>query len=112
MRTLCLVLPLLVAGCIRPGQEPAPLERQTFVAVYADLEATLWKTTRGTSDTIALGRAADSIFAEHHVTRAQYLATLQWYDEDLGRWKGFYDEAGKILEERSRTELMTVHGSP
>jgi len=112
MRSIIALPALLLAACTPARHEPAPLERQSFVSVYADLEATLWRAMRTTSDTLALGRVADSVLADHHVSRPQYLATVEWYNEDLNRWRGFYDEAGKILEERSRSELPTPNGSP
>ena len=102
MRPITLLLILSLAGCSGLTRETTPLDRQTFVAVYADLEATLWSSMRASADAIVLGHAADSVFADHHISRDQYLATIRWYNKDLVRWKGFFDDVGKKLEERSR----------
>ncbi len=103
MRTTSfLFLLVFLAGCSR--NTSVPLDRQTFVDVYADLEATLWAVKRTTGDTTVIARAADSVLAAHQVTPDRYRATVKWYAEDWRRWKGFYDDVAKTLEDRARKE--------
>ena len=104
MRIVGIFFLLVLIGCGRGPSGPKPLDRQQFVALYADLEATLWSATRTTADTVALAHVADSVLAAHAINRDQYLETLRWYNEDATRWKGFFDEVGKILEDRSKAE--------
>ncbi len=104
MRTTLLLLVLFLAGCARHSTHVRPLDRTTFTTVYVDLEATLWALKRTTGDTLVIARAADSVLASHGVTREQYMATVEWYNDDWTRWKGFYDDVGKQLEERSKAE--------
>ena len=104
MRRTILFL-VFIAGCTR-HDVPVPLDRQTFVQVYADMEATLWSLKRMTGDTTVIAHAADSVLAAHQVTPERYRATVKWYAEDWTRWKGFYDDVGKLLEDRARKELL------
>jgi len=102
MRALILSLAVLLMSCTAHRSPVKPLDRKTFAAVYADMEATLWALKRTTGDTLVLSRAADSVLAAHGVTRDSYRATVDLYNRDLMSWKGFYDEVGKQLEDRAK----------
>ncbi len=106
MKTILPVLvALTIASCTRqPGS--APLDRSEFAAVYTDVTVSLWKARRAGADTTVLSRITDSVLALHNTTREQYLATLRWFNEDVERWKGFYDEVSTDLEERAKKEAQ------
>ena len=110
MRRIAFAALLTLTGCTLMHRESTPLERQTFIAVYVDLQTALWSAMRTTADTVVLGVVADSVFARNHVSRDQYRATVRWYNEDVVRWKGFFDDVAKALEERSRNAPVTTAG--
>lgn len=104
LRILLVISISTLAACNWRNQDNRPLDRQSFVSLHADLTATLWKAKRVTADSTALARVADSVIAAHGVTRQRYELTYSWYNADPERWKGFFDEVGKVLEERARQE--------
>ena len=103
-RILLFLLLLVLPGCNWRKAENRPLDREAFASLYADLVRTLWKAKRVTADSVALAKIADSVIVASGVTRGRYEMTLAWYNSDPLRWKGLFDEVGKILEERAREE--------
>lgn len=103
-RTLILLSLFILPACNWRNSEDRALERPAFVSLYADLTATLWKTRRATADSVVLGRVADSVLAANGVSRRRYEATWRWYNADPERWKSFFDEVGKVLDERAKQE--------
>ncbi len=99
-----LILSLAVSGCL-PGKSRGDLlDRRGFAETYSDITASVWAAKRTTSDTVALARVADSVLSARGITPEQYRRTVEWYNADAERWRGFYDEVTKILEDRSRRE--------
>jgi hypothetical protein len=102
-RTL-LTAVVLIAGCTPGKLGSGPMDLHAFAEVYVDVTASVWAAKRTTSDTTVLAHVADSVIATHAITIGQYRKTFAWYNADVERWRGFYDEATKIFEERSRRE--------
>lgn len=105
-RILFFVLLCALPACNCRNQEDRPLDRQAFALLYTDLSATLWKAKRVTSDSLTLAHVADSVLVANGVTHRRYDATLAWYKADPERWKGFFDDVGKLLDDRARQEAM------
>ncbi len=87
------------------------LDRHTFAEAYADVTASVWAAKRVTSDTTRLAGVADSVLTSRGITREQYQKTFEWYNADVERWRNFYDDVTKILEERSRREAESAAAS-
>jgi hypothetical protein len=105
-RILIIGVLCLLPGCNWLNPEDKPLSRQEFASLYADLTASLWNAKRSTADSLALARVADSVLAARNVTHRRYDATLAWFKADPERWKGFFDEVGKLLDDRAREEAL------
>jgi hypothetical protein len=90
----------LIAGC-QIGKNPTgTLDRETFLAVYCDL---LQESLRGRNvgaDPRTAKQNAEVVLAKRGVSRAQFDSTTSWYNADVKRWKGFFDDVAKELENR------------
>ena len=101
MRLTCIVIvSLLIAGCRPSSGTTGVLDRSTYLQVYCDLVQESLRSKNSGADPKTASSNADRIFQKHAVTRAQFDSTTNWFNADVRRWQGFYDEAAKELEMR------------
>jgi hypothetical protein len=86
---------LLAASCGR-HEGSRVLGESEFASVYTRLVRGGSSVREVGSDTaLARGRAAEILRASG-VSREEVEATVRWYNDDVTRWKGFYDEVMRI----------------
>jgi hypothetical protein len=98
--TFVVIAGLLIVGCRPSTGATAILERATYLQVYCDLVQESLRSKNSGADPKTASSNAERIFQKHAVTRAQFDSTTNWYNADVRRWKGFYDDAAKELELR------------
>jgi hypothetical protein len=86
-------------------KQPADvLPEPKFVSVYAKLTTATVTARPVPPDSLGSANLVDSILALEGVTREQFNATVHWYDEDVQRWKPFFDEVVLALEDSVRKQ--------
>jgi hypothetical protein len=98
--SIILALCLLSAGCHSGKQPKGTLDRATYLNVYCDLMQESLRSQNSSADPKTALRNADSVFARRGVTRADFDSTTHWYNADINRWKGFFDDVAKELDAR------------
>jgi hypothetical protein len=81
-------------------------------ALYADMLDAAVEARRAHLDSTAAGARTDSVLAAYGTSRQEFLSTLEWYNADVGRWKPFWEEVVRVLDERSRANSSQRQGSP
>ncbi len=104
MKPSALLLPfiasLLISGSSCRKKEPANIIPQAkFVSVYARLTAATVTARPVRPDSLSSALMVDSLLALEGVNREQYNATIKWYNEDVQRWKTFFDDVVAALED-------------
>lgn len=95
---LTAVLLLAISSC-REKQPANVLPEPKFVSVYARLTTATVTARPVPPDSLGSAQIVDSILALEGVTREQFEATVHWYNEDVERWKPFFDEVVRALED-------------
>jgi hypothetical protein len=91
---------ILLTGC-QMGKEPSDtLNRETYLAVYCDLLQESLRSRNVGADPRTAKQNTEAVLAKRGVTRAQFDSTTSWYNKDVHRWKGFFDDVAKELEYR------------
>jgi len=99
----CTILLLSQTSCQK--KEPtSALPESKFVSVYAKLTSASVTARPVPPDSLGSARMVDSILALEGVTREQFDATVRWYDEDVQRWRPFFDEVVRALEDSVRKQ--------
>ena len=80
------------------------LPESKFVSVYARLTSASVTARPVPPDSMGPARVVDSILTLEGVTRDQFNATIRWYNEDVHRWKPFFDEVVLALEDSVRKQ--------
>ena len=75
-----------------------------FVSVYARLTTASVTARPLPADSLGPARIVDSILTLEGVTREQFEATVRWYNQDVTRWKPFFDEVVAALEDSVRMQ--------
>jgi hypothetical protein len=108
MKTLLLcATAILFTACRRDVPQP---DRHRIAAAYADLFTTAIECRRAGADSAQTEARIDSVLSADGTTREEIRSALEWYNEDLQRWKPFFDEVVQILTERSRGGAGVDHG--
>jgi hypothetical protein len=107
--SLILLVCLLAAGC-QPSTPPAgTIERQKFISIYCDLLQESVRSRNSGADLKTAKDNADSILARNGVTRAEFDSTTHWFNADVRRWRSFFDDAAKELENRELHPAQQPH---
>ncbi len=93
---LSLATAALLAGSCSRSQEPRPLDQRRFAQLYVQLNRAGVSVRDMGSDTAAARRRADNVLRRAGVSRQEVEATVRWYNEDVTRWKGFFDAVMKV----------------
>jgi len=104
-----LLICLLITGCQRNAQPPGTIERQKFITVYCDLLQESVRSKNSGADPKTAESNADSILARNGVTRAEFDSTTHWFNADVRRWRSFFDEAARELENRELHPAIQPH---
>lgn len=107
MRTTlaCFSLILLLAQDSCSSRAPSNvIPEPKFVSVYARLTTATVTARPAPPDSLSSAQLADSILALEGVTREQFDATVHWYNEDVTRWKPFFDKVVQALEDSVRKQ--------
>ncbi len=96
---LALAVAALLAGSCNRG-EPRPLDQRQFAQLYVQLTRAGVSVRDLASDTLAARRRADEVLRRAGVSRQEVEATVRWYNEDVTRWKGLFDEVMKIATDQ------------
>jgi hypothetical protein len=92
-----------LGSCRHEGQSNI-LPESKFVSVYARLTAVTVTARPVPPDSLGSARLVDSILTLEGVTREQFDATVRWYNEDVQRWKPFFDQVVRALEDSVRVQ--------
>lgn len=105
MRPLVAIIVLTLStvagtGC-RSSKNPAgTLDRETYLTVYCDLLQESLRGRNAGADPRTAKQNAESVLAKHGVSRAEFDSTTRWFNQDVARWRGFFEDAAKELERR------------
>jgi hypothetical protein len=83
------------------------IPQEKFIQLYIDILVAGESGYLSSTDSVkaAMGRnIIDSLYASNRVTETQVRQTVEEYNKDLIRWKEFYDEVSKRLEEMQKEE--------
>ena len=86
--------------CGNDGNPAGTLSRDTYLSVYCDLLQESLRGRNAGADPRTAKQNAEAVLSKHGVSRAQFDSTTRWYNEDVRRWKGFFDDAARELEQR------------
>ncbi|MCC6397178.1 MAG: DUF4296 domain-containing protein [Bacteroidetes bacterium] len=96
-----LLLAMLFLTSCDAGRRPAGvLDQERFVAVYCDLLQQTLRSRNTRADPSTAAANAQAVLDSAGVSRDSYQATYRWYNEDVTRWKAFWEEVTKELERR------------
>ncbi len=100
-----IALLLFLAGCPgKPRESRAPVPIERFAAAYADLLAS--RIPAG-SDSLDERSTTDSLLASHHLTRAEFMAGVHFYNQDVSRWKEVTDQIVRLTEAHAQKSRPT-----
>ncbi len=86
---------LLLASCGRQAGGRVLDERQ-FATLYVQLTRAGVSVRDMASDSATARRKADEVLRRAGVSRRDVETTVRWYNEDVTRWRGFFDDVMKI----------------
>jgi hypothetical protein len=98
-----LMLLVPIASC-RQERDANILPESKFVSVYGRLTTASVTARPPLPDSLARKEFVDSVLALEGVTRDQFETTIRWYNEDVQRWRSFFDEVVRALEDSVRTQ--------
>jgi hypothetical protein len=107
-----LIACLVVAGCNSDAPPKGTLDRATFLNVYCDLIQESLRSNNSGADPQTAKQNADGVFAHRGVTRGEFDSTTHWYNADVRRWKGFFDDVAKELETRETRPAASTSPHP
>ena len=99
-----IALVFLLAGCTQQNTPVHILDKEKFPAVYVALMEAKAKRTRLTDHTVDTTFAKDKeeIFTKFGATEEEFRATVLSYGSDVRKWREFYDDVVRRLEQKSR----------
>jgi hypothetical protein len=98
-----LLLSLLSSCTHREGATPASiLSPGTFAAAYVGLVKLGVQPTGLPMDSSRIRLRVDSLFVEIGISREQFRASTNWYNERPARWREVMDIAASILEREQK----------
>lgn len=93
-----LVVALLVLSCNKHPNEKDVISEEQFVKLYADMTI-IYELGKVTNADSAINRhRIDSLYQHYHVRSEQVRETIDVYNRDIERWKGFLEKVGKRLD--------------
>jgi hypothetical protein len=94
-RALVLLLPLgallAFSSCTHP-QQPRRLGEKEFASLYLQLVKAGASVREIGGDTSQAHRKAEEVLRSAGVSKEEVDATVRWYNADVTRWKGLYEE--------------------
>ena len=82
---------LLNSGC----SNDKILDEEKFVKVYSDIVIAHDTIPAGTANFDSVKQA---IFKKHGINSGQYDSTVSYYNQDVERWKGFFNKATAYID--------------
>lgn len=102
-----LLLSIVLWGCTQKHQpSEGAIPKDTFIQLYIDLLIAGEMGYLSSNDSTSK-KVIDSLYTRYGVTDAQVRMTMEEYNKDLRRWKDFYDEVTRRLEEKQKEEQNT-----
>ncbi len=92
-----LITGIVFSGCSRQAEKTEPLRNPDFARIYA--EAAILKQD---PDSVRARMRIDSLLQSSGLDSALMAQEIAWLREKPRRWKTFYQEVVKILDERRR----------
>ena len=89
---------VLVLSCRNNNASKLSIPEEQFINLYADMLILREDENLSQADSLQRKRALDSLYASYKVSPSQFDASLQFYKNDLSRWKSFYEEVTQRLE--------------
>lgn len=106
---LAVLLSTALLGCSASKSPPIPDEK--FAQLYAELLVMAADdSTRALAEAPA-GQRADSLLGAAGVSREDYLRTVDWYNEDVTRWRELLARVVALLEHRLERADSLLSGS-
>ena len=102
MRQIVIIVSML-ALCACSDQKAEPVEgidSEQFELIYLELVDSA-QAVQAKPDSL-LSPVAERILARHQVTAEQFRATVKEYNKDTQRWKKFYDNVLRRIDERTK----------
>jgi hypothetical protein len=91
---------LFLISCDSGRRPSGVMDEERFVTVYCDLLQQSLRSRNTRADPSTAAANAQAILDSAGVSRDSYQATYRWYNEDVTRWKAFWEEVTKELERR------------
>jgi hypothetical protein len=98
---------LFILTSCSPKEQASVIPEPKFVSLYARLTTASVTARPVPPDSLGSVQMVDSILALEGVTRERFNATVRWYDEDVRRWKPFFDQVVAALEDSVRNVQKT-----
>lgn len=91
-------------GCTQQQAKTSPIPEPIFVQLYADRMVLHEEGKIQDVDSLSQERHVDSVYRYYNVDRVQFQQTIEFYKQDLHRWKSLHDLVAKRLEELQQKE--------
>jgi hypothetical protein len=95
-----------IIGCRDEKPPSGVIGEQKFVAAYA-LLLTETKPGEVKPDSVA-ALSRTSILLEQGISEEEFRTTLEWYNKNPERWREFYKQVTRHLEEQAATDTSTT----
>jgi hypothetical protein len=101
MRTLLLIISCLsILGCHTTQDRPGIADRDVYLKTYCDLVQESLRSKNSNADPRTAAANVVGIYRKYGITRSQFDSTTKWFNNDVRRWKSFFDDAAKEIELR------------
>lgn len=94
------LLMMLVWGCKGEKQPKDMIEKEKFEAIYVELLDSASRVEKDSAD-VTMSPPAARILKRHQVSVDQLKATVNYYNADTKRWRLFYEDVVKRVNEQS-----------
>ena len=109
------MLPVLLStallGVCCSAHESPPIPEEKFAHLYAELLVMAADDSTRSMAEAPAGRRADSLLTAAGVTPEDYRTTVDWYNEDVTRWRGLLAQVVTLLEGRLERADSLLSGS-
>ena len=108
---VCLFLSLQLISCKEQSKERT-IPEDVLVDVYANTLILQEKRKMSGKDSLWLSGQIDSLYRSRHVERSEADSTIQDYQQELIRWKAFYEKVVIKLEAINQEEIAKPQSQP
>ena len=99
---LLLLFTITMTSCEVQRETTHVIEPKKFAAIYAELLEAAVRTRQSGTDSVSAAKNTEAVLARSETTREEFQVTVHWYNADVRRWKPFFEEVVKKLEENTK----------